>query len=293
MPLNQPAGPTGPIGINFRTDGDWAVAKQPYRLHDAVARLGSSYFALVDNPTTDPALDPVSWFLLAKAGSNATNAKSLVRIGANKISTTAAGTLAITVPVGGHAVGNLLVIPVVVGNSGASGTAPVTVTGIADNHASTTNVYTVEASSAVVTVTNQYRLQLCWCILTTALVSGDVITVTFSGSTQTDLIADSAEFTNVAARDVVAESATVTGTTIAAGSMTPSVGGDLLITAYSANNPTSMNVGQLQVNTLTAAGALTRGFMWAYALLSSNASVNPSQTLPSSVTASVTAMLFR
>lgn len=293
MPLNQPLGPAGPIGMNFRTDGDWAVANQPYRLHDVVPRLGSSYIAIVDNPVTDPFTDGVNWRTVAKGGSNATSAKSLVHPGGNKISTTAAGTLAITVPTGGHALGSLLVIPVMVGNSGASGTAPVTITGVADNHTSTTNVYTVEASSGVVTVTNQYRLQLCWCILTTALVAGDIITVTFSGSSQTDLAADTAEFTNVVARDVAAVSASPTGTTIAAGSMTPSVSGDLLIVAYSATNPTSVNAGQVQMNILVAAGALTRGFLWTYALLPSNAAVNPSQTIAASQTQTATAMLFR
>lgn len=289
MALFNPVGQTGTVGANPR--GVWSAGT--YNRGDIVRRITASYMCLTNGTTTDPAADQVNWFPLSQDGTNAVTSKSFVRLGSNKVSTTAAGTLAITVPVGGHTVGNLLVIPVVIGNSGAAGTAPVTITGVADNHTSTTNVYTVETNSGVVTVTNQYRLQLCWCILTTGLVSGDVITVTLSGSTQTDLIADSAEFTNVAARDVAALANTSTGTTFSTGSMTPSFAGELLIAVWSANNPTNLNGGQVQVNTLTAAGALTRAFMWTYALLPTNASINPTMTLPSSVSSTGTAMLFR
>lgn len=300
MALMNRQGPAGPAGLLLPQPGAaqlWSAGT--YNRGDVRRRVNATYACLAAGTTSDPQADAVNWMLLSQDGSNASNAKSLVRLGGNKSSGTAVGSLAITVPAGGHTVGNLLVIPVMVGFSGSANPLPVTVTGDGgtwDNHAASTNVYHVEAVSAVANLggsSGQYRLQLCWCILTTALTAGDVITVTFSASTQSDLAADSAEFTNVAARDVVAVANNLTGTTISAGSMTPSAGGDLLITILSGVTPTSLNVGQVPVNSITVTGTVTRGFIWTYSLLPNNTAVNPSETVASSAVLAATGMLFR
>jgi hypothetical protein len=98
--------------------------------------------------------------------------------------TTAGSTSAITVAAGGVAVGNTIVILGACDNTGTSGAA--TTISVADNHAATTNVYTLQTPQAIADPGAASAGQqgfIVVCPVTTALSAGDTITITYGNST--------------------------------------------------------------------------------------------------------------
>lgn len=111
--------------------------------------------------------------------------------------TTGATTSAITVAAGGVAVGDTIVIYGAADNSGVSGVA--TTIAAADNHAGTTNVYTLQTPQAIAdpigSAAGSQGFFLV-CPVTTALSAGDVITITYGDSTVAKAI-NAQQFRNV------------------------------------------------------------------------------------------------
>jgi hypothetical protein len=98
--------------------------------------------------------------------------------------TSAGSTSAITVAAGGVPVGDVIVIHGACDNTGSSGAA--TTIAVADNHAGTTNVYTLQTAQAIADPGSASAGQQGFfvvCPVTTALDAGDTITVTYGNST--------------------------------------------------------------------------------------------------------------
>jgi hypothetical protein len=111
----------------------------------------------------------------------------------------AGSTSAITVAAGGVALGDVIVILGSCDNAGASGIA--TTIAAADNHAGTTNVYTLRTPQAIAdpgAASAGAQTFILHCPVTTALSAGDIITITFGNSLTSKAIC-SEQFTGLRA----------------------------------------------------------------------------------------------
>lgn len=112
-------------------------------------------------------------------------------------STTAGTTLAITVAAGGVPTGDVIVIVGASDNSGASGVA--TTVSVADNHAGTTNAYTLRTPQGIAdpgAASAGAQAFIVHCPVTTALSAGDTITITL-GNTTTSKAAAAEQFSGL------------------------------------------------------------------------------------------------
>jgi hypothetical protein len=177
-------------------------------------------------------------------------------------------TVAITVPAGGHALGNLLVV--------AATRASNAVSSVTDSRG---NTY-VACGNAT---SGSNNIEQWASILTTALQAGDTITVTYTGSTTT--VAAGVEFAHVAASSFVdGTPSTQTGSTspIDAGAQTTTLTYDLLIATWA--------LGSGSVGTYTPDAGWTamanqpnvasaRYLLWQYRVLAAAGAVTPSATI--------------
>jgi len=111
-------------------------------------------------------------------------AASFVKEVAQTTSTSAGTTVNLTVAAGGVALGDVIVILGAADNSGTSGAA--TTVSAADNHAGTTNVYTLRTPQGIAdpgAASAGAQACILHCPVTTALSAGDVIQVTLGNST--------------------------------------------------------------------------------------------------------------
>lgn len=210
----------------------------------------------------------------------------------NASSATSGNTLAVTVPAGGVAVGDTLVL--YVGFSGGTGLANATA---ADNHAGSTNVYTNQAQVDDTSTTGCYSA-IITCPVTTALVSGDVITVTYpTNVTHRTLFID--EFSGVDTSSPIDTTGTgnagASGTSTSSASVTTTNAADLIVGAtvmvntstliwfdtsspgtWTSSQITSSSTGRRAVrsfqivsatNTYTVSGSLSTAELWSCAVV--------------------------
>lgn len=208
----------------------------------------------------------------------------------NSASATSGSTLAVTVPAGGVAAGDTPIL--YVGFSGGTGLANASA---ADNHAGSTNVYTNQAQVDDTSTTGCYSA-IITCPVTTALVSGDVITVTYPATvTHRTLFVD--EFSGVATSSPVDTTGTgnsgSTGTGASSAAVTTTNANDLIVGAtimvnaagltwtdtsnpgsWTSSQQTTSGTGRLAVrdyqivgatNTYTVSGNLSASELWSCA----------------------------
>jgi hypothetical protein len=130
----------------------------------------------------------------------------------------------ITVPAAGHALGSLVCVALIGGtNPGA--------TTCADNHASTTNSWHVTENFW--DAGNFSFVAIAWCVLSTALVSGDLITLTTTNGTDSQMYgaeyAAGSGWASTSTPDANTHHSNGFGTTWAPGSVTPSAGASILL----------------------------------------------------------------
>jgi hypothetical protein len=175
-------------------------------------------------------------------------------VGSASISMATTGT--VTVPVGGVALGNLLVVRTVVDTSGQASYAD-----------SRSNTYTRRIDNE--SSTGEFA-HLASSVLTTALVSGDTITVTVPKSTGL-VVVD--EFSGVGTFDAIGTTGTGSSTT-PSGSLSPGVAGLLLAAVYSdtlvsVSVEDADNAGGDTWHALTLSGSASRTTLAAYKITTS------------------------
>lgn len=142
-----------------------------------------------------------------------------VKNGGTASSKTTQSSIGVTVPAGGHAAGNTLVVLV-----GAA--AAVNLSSVTDSRG---NTYTV--------VSPVTRAGIAWSVLGTALQAGDTVTVNLSGSAAAQAVS-TIEFSGVAStQDFTALSVQTTTTTPSVGPTTPPSAADLLIGCLGITGP--------------------------------------------------------
>lgn len=138
-------------------------------------------------------------------------------------------TLAATVPAGGHAVGNQMVIQI--GWATGANITSMTVTDSRGNTYTSITTNTGKAAGIAIFVST----------LATALQAGDTITVTIVGSTWTKVAMGGTEFTGLSLTGgTVAQSAAFGSTTTpVSGNFTPTAPNDLMVAAFFSDGPSS------------------------------------------------------
>jgi hypothetical protein len=198
---------------------------------------------------------------------------TFIKAGGNEVNGTGT-TAAITVPSGGHAVGNDLIV--VVSTQGSS-----VVSSVADSKSNTYTVDTTEVDGTTVSI-SVIRSRL-----TTALVSGNTINLTLS-ATSSSIITDSAEFSGLkASTSQLDQTAVSTGasavTSLAVGpTSTTTETSELAIVAYAISGSTggsTLGSPFTKLNDLTGTAGTVRALVWGYNILNATAAVSSSATI--------------
>jgi hypothetical protein len=199
------------------------------------------------------------------------NSIAFVKLGGHT-SSGGVSSLSITVPSGGHAAGNVVIVAI----STSTSSTPTSVTDSAGN------TWTIDKSQQ----SGSYAAALAHCRLTTALSTGATITVNLSANANSAII-DSAEFTGMATTGIADQSATNNNATAVATldggtTSTTSQSRELAVAAFSISGSTGGSTagsGSTILNDITYAGGVTRALVWEYSILSSSSAVDQTATI--------------
>lgn len=211
-------------------------------------------------------------YSLVTTGGGSSSQIAFVKAGGNSSTIGTVTSLAATVPAGGHAAGNMLVVPVLTGAATIA-----TPSGVTDSKG---NTYTVDN-----TLVGALAISVARSILATPLVAGDTITVTWAAST-TLLIVDSAEFSGVSATPLDATASLSGGaTTSLDGGTTATLAQakEVAFGAFSVQGATggsTPGAGWTELNDLTVgSGGSQRALVWEYQIVNSTAAVDATATI--------------